>query len=183
MALLYTPQPDIGRPLPHFQLNDVNGQPWSSESINAAPAKVIVFMCNHCPYVKAIEDRLIQLAHDLAKKDVPFIAICSNDANEYPEDSPTELLRRSKEKEYPFTYLVDTDQIVARTFGAVCTPDFFVYDKNNCLAYRGRLDDSWKDATKVIREELKEAVYKILEGKGLGDQQIPSMGCSIKWKE
>ncbi len=181
MALLYTPDVAMGTPMPTFQLKTVDGRDFSSSQINSAPAKVIVFMCNHCPYVKAIESRLIALGRDLDLLKVPLIGICSNDPSEYPEDAPAELLKRWREREYSFEYLIDETQDVAQTFGAVCTPDFFVYDRANRLAYRGRLDDSWKDASKVTRRELKLAVEKILKGEPVPEQS-PSMGCSIKWK-
>lgn len=182
MALMYTPQLQKSK-MPSFDLKSVDGKSWSSQTITSAPAKVIVFMCNHCPYVKAIEDRLIALGHWLKTKKVPMVGICANDPSEYPEDSPKELLKRWQDKEYSFTYLVDESQDVARAFGAVCTPDFFVYDQNNTLVYRGRLDDSWKDATKVTRQELREAVEVMLSGANSIADQSPSMGCSIKWKE
>lgn len=182
MALLYTPEVPMGTSMPKFELKTVEGRNWSSDKISNTPSKVIVFMCNHCPYVKAIEERLIVLARELAAKNVPLVGICSNDPTEYPEDAPSELLKRWREREYGFEYLVDETQEVARTFGAVCTPDFFVYDGKNQLAYRGRLDDSWKDPNKVTRRELKLAVEKILAGKPI-DVQSPSMGCSIKWRD
>ena len=181
MALLYTPEVPMGTPMPKFQLKTVDDRDFSSEEIAKAPAKVIVFMCNHCPYVKAIETRLIELARELAAIKIPLIGICSNDSSEYPEDAPAELLRRWRAHEYGFDYLVDDTQAVARNFGAVCTPDFFAYDSGNRLAYRGRLDDSWKDPAKVTRRELKTAVEKIVKGESVSAQS-PSMGCSIKWK-
>ncbi len=182
MALTYTPQSQNEK-LPTFALKTVIGESWSSAEITEAPAKVIVFMCNHCPYIKAIEARLIRLAKKLKEKDVPFIGICANDPEEYPEDSPAELLKSWREKKYDFTYLIDETQEVARAFGAVCTPDFFVYDRHNQLRYRGRLDDSWKAESKVSRQELFEAVLNLLKGQTGPMEQIPSMGCSIKWRD
>lgn len=182
MALTYTPEAELGSQMPPFSLPTVSGEMWSSDQIKNQKAKVIVFMCNHCPYVKAIESRLITLANEMKKLDLPLVGICSNDPADYPEDLPAALLARWQEKGYGFPYLVDANQDVARRFGAVCTPDFFVYDKNNCLAYRGRLDDSWKDESKVKNQELKTAVLQIARGEKLSGQQIPSMGCSIKWK-
>jgi len=178
MALTYTPAITGSNTMPEFTLPTVEGQRWSSNTIQSAPAKVIVFMCNHCPYVKAIEKRLIALAQELATHKVPLIGICSNDATDYPEDAPAQLLHTWKTKKYGFPYLVDTEQNVAKAFGAVCTPDFFVYDNRNLLAYRGRLDDSWKDESRVTRQELKEAVLRILRGEQLSaKEQNPSMGC------
>lgn len=183
MALTYTPPVEDSATLPVFELKTVTGEHWTSESLLTAPAKVIVFMCNHCPYVKAIEDRIVALAAYLNTKGVPFVGICSNDPTDYPEDRPEKLLERWREKEYGFPYLVDTEQTAAKQLGAVCTPDFFVYDKNNRLAYRGRLDDSWKDASKVQKQELKNAVECLLDGRQVEEAQSPSMGCSIKWRE
>jgi hypothetical protein len=131
--------------------------------------------------VQAVEDRLIQLGHDLKALKVPVIAICSNDEESYPEDNFANLKKRAEEKRYPFAYLHDKTQEVAKKFGALCTPDFFVYDKDHKLAYRGRLDDSWKDAGKVKKRELYEAVKVLAEGQAAPQQQTPSMGCSIKW--
>lgn len=186
MALTYTPQIK-NETMPQFSLKTVTGENWSSKSspqfTSRPKAKVIAFICNHCPYVKAIENRLIKLAHHLKLINVPFIGICSNDPTEYPEDSPSELLKRWQEKQYAFTYLIDETQQVAKAFGAVCTPDFFVYNNEDILIYRGRLDDSWKDETKIKREELYLAVEAILKGADHIPEQSPSMGCSIKWRE
>ncbi len=182
MSLLYTPEVALGAEMPKFKLKTVDERNWSSDQIAKAPAKVIVFMCNHCPYVKAVESRIITLARALAVQGVPLVGICSNDPTDYPEDAPAELLKRWREREYGFDYLIDDTQDVARAFGAVCTPDFFAYDKQNRLSYRGRLDDSWKDPSKVKRNELKVAVDKILKGESIAEQS-PSMGCSIKWRE
>lgn len=142
-----------------------------------------MFICNHCPYVKAVEERILTLARSFDKNQVAFVAICSNDPNEYPEDSFENLKKRWEEKEYSFPYLHDKSQAVAISFDAVCTPDFFVYDKNRKLAYRGRLDDNWKEPLKVTREDLKHAIEALLKGERPGEQQYPSMGCSIKWLE
>lgn len=144
---------------------------------------LVSFICGHCPYVQAIEGRLIELAREFLPKDVSFLAICSNDATDYPEDSPTELLRRWREKGYGFPYLIDTEQKVAREFGAVCTPDFFLYDSTHHLRYRGRLDDSWRHPDRVQRQELREAIELLISNKDIPRDQVPSMGCSIKWKE
>lgn len=182
MALTYTPQIEKLLSLPIFELRTVDHRTFKSSQIMQAKAKVIVFMCNHCPYIKAIESRLIALAKKLKTLEVPLIGICSNDPTDYPEDSPEELYKTWLNKKYDFDYLVDSDQTLAQKFGAVCTPDFFVFNGDNILTYRGRLDDSWKDATKVTKEELMEAVLKILKGEKINNQeQIPSMGCSIKW--
>jgi thiol-disulfide isomerase/thioredoxin len=143
---------------------------------------VLMFICNHCPYVKAIEERLLTLGRDYRSK-AHFLAICSNDCNDYPEDAPAELAKRVREKNYPFPYLIDESQEVARAYGAVCTPDLYVYDSQHRLAYRGRLDDSWRAPEKVQHQELKQALDSLLAGSPAPSEQNPSMGCSIKWKK
>lgn len=182
MALTYTPTEHDMRIMPQFELPTVMGEKFNSKGIQNSPAKVIAFICNHCPYVKAIEHRLIVLAAELSEVDVPLIGICSNDPTEYPEDSAEELKKSWIQNKYLFPYLVDHSQVVAKAFGAVCTPDLFVFNRKNQLAYRGRLDDSWKDPTKVTRQELKEAVQCTIADRTIPFKVVPSMGCSIKWK-
>lgn len=181
MALTITPFPDIGLACPDFTLPSVDGQIYRRKDFPLGHPLVVMFICNHCPYVKAIEDRLIQLGRELKALNVGVLAICSNDEETYPEDNFANLKKRWEEKAYPFPYLHDKTQEVAKAFGALCTPDFFVYDQNQKLAYRGRLDDSWQDASKVTRRELLEAVKLLATGKPAPQQQTPSMGCSIKW--
>ncbi|WII72273.1 thioredoxin family protein [Bdellovibrio sp. 22V] len=181
MATTFTPFPDIGNDCPDFNLLGVDGKSYGLKNFPKGSPLVVMFICNHCPYVKAVEDRLIQLGHDLQKMNVPVVAICANDEVTYPEDSFENLKKRAEEKKYPFIYLQDKTQDVAKAFGAVCTPDFFVYDKDHKLSYRGRLDDSWKDENKVTKRELFEAVKKLNNGEKLSEDQTPSMGCSIKW--
>jgi peroxiredoxin len=182
MALTYTPEGELGKSLPDFQLPGVDGKIYSSAEFKSATALVVMFICNHCPYVKAIEDRLLSLATRLQPQGAKFIAICANDSTEYPEDSFAGLKKRWQEKNYPFPYLHDESQEVAKRFAAVCTPDFFVYDRDHRLSYRGRFDDSWKDPSRVQKQELSEAVQKLLKGEKPPLLQVPSMGCSIKWK-
>ncbi len=182
MALLYTPAAESGFQCPDFKLPSVDGKSFSREDFAGAKALVVMFICNHCPYVQAIEQRLIDLARAYRPKGVAFVGICSNDDQEYPEDAPGELLKRWREKNYEFPYLVDESQAVARDFGAVCTPDLFLFDSRFRLTYRGRLDDSWKNPKLVQRQELKAAIDAVLAGKPVNSLQNPSMGCSIKWK-
>lgn len=181
MATTFTPFPDIGNACPNFSLPGIDGKRYSLKDFSQGTPMVVMFICNHCPYVQAIEDRLIQLGTDLKKQNVPVIAICSNDEISHPEDSFANLKKRAEEKSFSFIYLHDKDQSVARSFGAVCTPDFFVYDRNHKLSYRGRLDDSWKDSSKVTKRELYEAVQVLLKNEKVSDEQMASMGCSIKW--
>src|SRR5690606_37380023 len=132
-----------------FDLPGVDGHRVKREDLRTGKPFLVMFICNHCPYVKAIEDRLVELGRDLAGIGVKVAAICANDAADYPDDSFPKMRERAREKNYPFPYLHDETQAVARAFGAVCTPDFFLYDGTGTLAYRGRLDDSWKDPSQV----------------------------------
>ena len=182
MALTYTPDPKIGMPCPNFSLLAVDGKTYSLDSIDNFKALVIMFICNHCPYVKALEDRLIELGNSVDRNKACILAICSNDPESYPEDSFENLQKRWVEKNYSFPYLHDQTQEVAKSFGAVCTPDFFVFDKNKKLAYRGRLDDSWKEPNKVKKQELKLAIDALVNDQLPEAEQKPAMGCSIKWR-
>lgn len=186
MVLLESREPEIGAPMPSFRLKDVFGNEISSDDLNAK-VLVIMFLCGHCPYVKAVEDRIIALGREYASSpDVQFIAICSNDwrldPEKYAEDSPEALRKRVEEKGYPFPYLLDESQEVAKAFQAVCTPEFFVYDKERKLYYHGRLDDNWREPEKVTKQELKEAIERCLRDEPPPMPQYPSMGCSIKWR-
>lgn len=182
MALTYTPAGELGSACPEFRLPSVDGKTFSLSDFAGTKVLVVGFICNHCPYVQAIEERLLALAHSFKSPQAQFIGICSNDPADYPEDRPAELKKRWLEKNYGFPYLIDEEQTVARAFGAVCTPDFFVYDQNRRLAYRGRLDDSWRNPANVKAEELKTAVEALISGQRVDSVQNPSMGCSIKWK-
>lgn len=189
MALTYSEMIELGTTAPAFDLPvanpDVDGLPGATRHIEAyasAQALVVVFMCNHCPYVHAVEDRLIALANDYAPKQVQVIAISSNDVVAYPADSFENMTARAAQKGYPFPYLYDESQEVARAYGAVCTPDFFVFDAARALAYRGRLDDGRPSKPEVTQHDLRRALDDLLETGTVPSEQIPSMGCSIKWK-
>jgi len=173
----------LGTPLPKFRLRSVDGKPYADESFKDAKALVVIFICNHCPYVQAVEDRIIALARDYKSKGAQVIGICSNDPTDYPDDAPPRLLERWRAKNYGFPYLVDESQDVARAFSAVCTPDIFVYGPDRKLVYRGRIDDSPRDASKVTKHELRDAIDAVLAGTQPKAEQVPSMGCSIKWKK
>lgn len=182
MALTYTPTLDPSLSCPDFELMGMDDKMHTRSEFAGSKALLVIFICNHCPYVKAIEDRLIELGKFMKAEGLQMVAIGSNDADNYPEDSFENLKKRWKEKNYPFHYLYDESQVVARSFGAVCTPDFFLFDENLTLTYRGRLDDSWKDPEKVKRQELKLAIEAQLTGHTIDFPQTPSMGCNIKWK-
>jgi peroxiredoxin len=179
-----TPPPELGAACPDFRLPAVDGNTYARDDFAARPVLVVMFICNHCPYVKAVEGRLIALGREFEGQGVQFVAICSNDAETYPDDAFDKLAARSREKGYPFPYLHDEAQDVARAFGAVCTPDIFVYGpgEDRRLAYRGRIDDSWKDEGRVTRRELAEALAALVAGGKPAAEQRPSMGCSIKWR-
>lgn len=181
MALTHTPDIIELVPCPDFNLLATDGKQYSLKDFTNGQPLLVMFICNHCPYVKAIEDRLIQLTHDLKTQGINVVGISSNDEKRYTEDSYENLKARAELKNYPFVYLHDKAQTVAKAFNAVCTPDFFLYDKNLKLKYRGRLDDSWKDETLVTKRELYLAALDLKTTGQLSFQQTPSMGCSIKW--
>jgi len=184
MALLESDDVELGTLAPDFELPATDGETYSLSDFDDADALVVMFICNHCPYVKAVRGRLVDLAEEMADESVEFVAINPNDAEEYPEDSFERMREVADEYDYPFPYLRDESQEVAREYGAVCTPDFFLYDEDRELAYRGRLDDSPKDPEGVEQREMRGAIRTLLEG-GVPDpeDQVPSRGCSIKWKE
>lgn len=183
MAVKSNEDVELGTPAADFELPATDGQTYSLDSFSEADILVVMFICNHCPYVKAVRDRLIDLADDMADEPVEFVAISANDAEEYPDDSFENMKKVAEKFDYPFPYLYDESQEVARAYGAVCTPDIFVYDEDRKLAYRGRVDDSWKEPENVTRQELREGIETLLRGETPDpDDMNPSMGCSIKWK-
>ncbi|MDD3066347.1 MAG: thioredoxin family protein [Candidatus Gracilibacteria bacterium] len=162
-----------------FSLPAADGKTYSLANFAKQKVLVVIFMCNHCPYVKAVLPRLNALAKEFEKKGVGFVGINANDSTDYPEDS----FEMMKEIDIAFPYLHDESQEVATAYKAVCTPDIFVYDAERKLAYHGRIDDNWKDAAAVKQQDLKNALEKILAGEKIPkENQIPAMGCSIKWK-
>lgn len=182
MVLLQSTLQELSTTCPYFSLTAVaDGKIYTLKDFAESKALLIAFICNHCPYVKAIEDRLIALNRAFTPKDFSMVAICSNDSKRYPDDSPDSLKERWLKKGYGFPYLVDLDQTVAKAFGAVCTPDLFLFDEHRQLFYHGQLDDSWQDPSKVTRQDLMEAIVAIIDGKAAPKPQKPSMGCSIKW--
>ncbi|HEX9295186.1 MAG TPA: thioredoxin family protein [Polyangiaceae bacterium] len=173
---------ELGLPCPDFRLPSAQGGVVARDDFETATLLGVFFYCNHCPYAKAVEGRLIDLDKDYRDKGFRFVAISANDADTYPDDSFENMKKRARDRGYGFPYLYDESQSVARAFGAVCTPDLYVFDRERKLAYHGRLDDSPMDPTKVKRRELREAVDALIAGEQPNANQNPCIGCSIKWK-
>lgn len=174
---------DFGRRAPDFDLAGVDGKRYRLSELRGENGTLVMFICNHCPYVKSVLDRIVRDTRELAEHGIASVAIMSNDPAAYAEDSFDNMVRVSREKGFPFPYLFDETQEVARAYGAVCTPDFFGYNADLELQYRGRLDESRMEAVPDARRELYEAMVQVARtGKGPADQ-TPSIGCSIKWKE
>ena len=184
MVSLTTPLCDYGQNAVDFDLPGVDGKNWSLKDCAGEKGLLVMFICNHCPYVIAIRERIIRDAKDLKALGVNCVAIMSNDPTDYVEDSFENMAKISDQFQFPFPYLLDESQQVAKAYGAVCTPDFFGYNSELKLQYRGRLDESRKEtANGDIRRDLFEGMKQVAEiGKG-PTEQIPSMGCSIKWIE
>ncbi len=182
MVSLQTPVCDFGLPAIDFNLPGVDGKQWSLVDCRGERGLLVMFICNHCPYVQAIRERIVRDTTELKALGVNSVAIMSNDPNLYEEDSFENMVRVARQYRFPFPYLMDESQAVARQYGAVCTPDFFGYNADLALQYRGRLDASGKAAADV-RRDLFEAMRQVATtGKG-PEEQIPSIGCSIKWRD
>jgi peroxiredoxin len=178
-----TPICNFGWKAPDFTLPAVDGKTYSLDAIKGKNGTLVMFICNHCPYVKAVIDRIVRDANELKPYGINVVAISSNDAVHYPEDSFDNMARFAKSHGFTFPYLYDESQEIARAYDAVCTPDFFGFNGTLELQYRGRLDASRKEAGPPdVRRELFEAMKDIAETGQGPRQQIPSMGCSIKWK-
>lgn len=175
----------LGTTAPDFTLPDtVSGKMCSLQEFKSDKATVIMFICNHCPYVKHIQKELAGLARDYQPKGITFIAISSNDVENYPDDSPENMSREAKEHGYLFPYLYDETQEVAKAYGAACTPDFYVFDKDLACVYRGQLDDSRPgNNIPVSGKDIRAALDAILTGRSISKDQKPSIGCNIKWKK
>jgi peroxiredoxin len=172
----------VGTKAPAFSLPATDGRTYSLGSFDEAQVLVVVFTCNHCPYAKAVEDRLVQLQHDYQERGVRLVAINPNDDAAYPDDSFEAMKTRARQKGFNFPYLRDESQGVARAYDAACTPDIFVFDRARKLVYNGRFDDNWQVPSKVSRQDLRVAIDATLAGRAPGFDPVPSMGCSIKWK-
>jgi len=182
MVRTETPICDFGQPAIDFALPGVDGKTWSLNDCMGEKGLLVMFICNHCPYVKSILERIVRDARELKVLGVNTVAIMSNDPAEYKEDSFENMQSVASKFDFPFPYLIDETQEIAKSYGAVCTPDFFGYNADLRLQYRGRLDESRKEAVDGARRDLFEAMKQVAEtGKGPAEQ-VPGMGCSIKWK-
>jgi peroxiredoxin len=184
MAALNPPACDFGLPAIDFDLPGTDGKRHTLASCRGPHGLLVMFICNHCPYVQAIIDRLIRDCRELTKLGIGCVAIMSNDVAAYPDDAPQHMQRWAEELAFPFPYLYDESQDVARAYGAVCTPDFFGYNARLELQYRGRLDASGRNPGPAdARRELFAALRQIAAGARGPDEQQASIGCSIKWKQ
>jgi len=183
MAVTSTMIP-LGTKAPDFELTDtVSGRTVSMTDFADKPSLLVMFICNHCPYVKHVRAELARLGKDYESSDLGIVAISSNDVQEYPSDSPEEMKAEAERSGYVFPYLYDEDQSVAAAYTAMCTPDFFLFDSDRSLVYRGRLDGSRPNTgVPVTGEDLRTAIEATLAGEPVPEEQYPSMGCSIKWK-
>lgn len=183
MASLETPVCEFGWKAIDFDLPGVDGKRYNLASVKGKNGLLVMFICNHCPYVKAVRDRITRDVNELAPLGVGAIAIMSNDPAEYPEDSFDNMARIAKQFDYPFPYVWDETQAVAKAYGAVCTPDFFGFNGELKLQYRGRLDASRKEAAPAdVRRDLFEGMRQVAKTGAGPENQIPSIGCSIKWR-
>ena len=173
----------LGTSAPYFSLVNVDGQTVSLSDFDDAPALLVIFMCNHCPYVIHVADHLAQLGQEYMARGLAVVGINSNDVASYPADSPEQMVAEAEERGYVFPYLYDETQEVAQAYQAACTPDFFLFDKNKKLVYRGQLDSSRPDSgIPVTGEDLRLAIDTVLSGQTPSEDQTPSLGCNIKWK-
>jgi len=174
----------LGKKAPDFNLLEpLSGKYKSLDKLKSDKATMIMFICNHCPFVKHVNNQLVKLAMDYQPKGISFIAINSNDTDNYPEDSPEKMKEYALDLKYPFPYLFDAKQEVAKAYDAACTPDFYVFDKEMKCVYRGQLDDSRPGNGKPVTGiDIRNALDAIIRGEEISKEQIPSIGCNIKWK-
>lgn len=183
MAVMTPPVCDFGWPAPDFSLPATDGSVVRYDDIKGPKGTLVMFICNHCPFVLSVMDRIILDAHDLKALGIGVVAISANDAEAYPQDGFKKMKEMAQKQNFPFPYLYDATQAVARAYDAACTPDFFGFDAENGLQYRGRLDASTSTAGPAdLRRDLYEAMKQVAATGQGPKEQIPSMGCSIKWK-
>jgi peroxiredoxin len=172
----------IGDPAPAFSLPGTDGRTHSLDGLSDKPVLVVVFSCNHCPYVQAYEDRLVSIQRDYAARGVQVMAINSNDDANYPEDSFEQMTVCAQAKGFNFFYLRDASQAVARAYGATHTPQLFVFDRDRALRYMGKIDDNWQNSKAVTRQYLRDALDALLSDREPTEAQTHAIGCTIKWK-
>ena len=173
----------IGSQAPDFNLVGVNGKNYSLKSFSDKQALIVIFSCNHCPYVQAYEGRIKQIQNDYRDRGVAVVAINSNEDKGYPEDSFENMKKRSNEQKFNFPYLRDEDQTVARAYDASHTPEIFLFDKEKKLAFHGKIDDNWQEPSKVQNHYLRNALDELLAGKDISVPETFTIGCTIKWKK
>lgn len=175
---------ELGTEAPVFKLPDtISGKIYTKAGFRGNKAFLVVFMCNHCPYVKLIKEALVDYSADYMPKGVGMVAISSNDVEKYPDDSPQKMKEDAEKFGYPFPYLYDEAQEAAKAYRAACTPDLFLFDENMKLVYRGQFDDSRPgNDIEPDGSDLREATSRVLAGKDVSEEQTPSIGCNIKWK-
>jgi peroxiredoxin len=183
MALMHSTMMPLGSVAHEFLLPGVDGKEYSLDSFKEKRVLVVIFMCNHCPYVKAVIPRLNDLQNKISDQGAQLVGINSNDALRYPDDSFDNMKKIAKESKISFPYLFDETQEIAKAYDAVCTPDIYLYGEKRTLLYRGRIDDNWEHPENVTKRDLEEAIEAALAEKEISEEQIPSMGCSIKWKQ
>ena len=183
MATEHSTMVPLGTPAPDFNLPGTDGKTYSLMNFGDKRILVIIFMCNHCPYVKAVLRRLINLQNEYAEQSVQLVGINVNDVEKYPDDSPENMKALVEKKQLPFPYLFDASQESAKAYDAVCTPDIYVYGIERTLKYRGRVDDNWQHPDEITRHDLKDAIEALLTDQEVSDDQVSSIGCAIKWKE
>jgi len=172
----------LGTKAPDFSLVNIDGKTVALADFQGAPALLVIFLCNHCPYVKHVADGLAQLAREYQAKGVAVVGISSNDVAAFPADSPEQMVQEAEQRGYTFPYLYDETQQVAQAYRAACTPDFYVFDKDQRLVYRGQMDSSRPESgIPVTGEDLRAALDAVLAGRTVSESQRPSLGCNIKW--
>ena len=178
-----TPVCDFGLPAVDFSLPGVDGRTWTLADCAGEKGLLVMFICSHCPYVIHVKEELARLGRDYEQAPVSIVAVSSNDAEKYPDESPENLRKMALELDFRFPLLFDQDQSVAKAFGAACTPDFFLFAGERKLVYRGQLDDARPESdVPVTGSDLRRAIDAVLQGRSVGEDQKPSMGCNIKWK-
>lgn len=183
MSLTPSTMLPLGTPAPDFELPDPNGKRITRDDFEDAPGLLVIFLCNHCPFVKHLRQELADFAREVQKRGLAVVGVSSNDVEKYPDDSPEKMKEEARTVGYTFPYLYDESQEVAKAYRAACTPDFFLFDGERKLVYRGQFDASRPGNDEpVTGEDLRAAVDALLEGRPVPENQIPSVGCNIKWK-